>query len=114
MYEPLADRLSACFLLPEGSDSRRIFAVTAPDASGEYPVVVVDTNDLPYAAVMYPGFDVYLGDMAGLLDLEFGTYESLHEDPRYAVRLREPAHHLFGGKPGIEIYEDEWGGSEEA
>ncbi len=112
MYEPLADRLGECFLLPEGSDSRRVYAVTAPDVLGEYPVVVIDTDDLPYAAVMYPGLDVYLGDLAGVLDLEFGTYEALHEDPRYAARLRQHARHLFGGKPGIEIYEEEWGGLE--
>jgi hypothetical protein len=112
MYEPLADRMGECFLLPEGSDSRRIYAVAEPDTLGEYPVVVVDTDDLPYAAVMYPGLDIYLADLAGILDLRFSTYEALFDDPRYTARLREHARHLFGGKPGIEIYEAEWGGVE--
>src|SRR5262249_3267130 len=56
-YEPLGNRMSECFLLPGGSDSRRIYAVTEPDSLGEYPVVVIDTDDIPYAGVMYPGFD---------------------------------------------------------
>jgi len=66
MYEPLGARFAECFLLPGGSDSRRIFAVTdEPDQLGEYPILVVDIDDLPYAAVMYPGFDVFLADTAG-------------------------------------------------
>jgi hypothetical protein len=109
MYQPLDERCGECFLLPGGSDSRRIYAVTEPDALGEYPVLVIDTDDLPYAAVMYPGFDVYMADEAGFGLHNFETYESLFEDKRYAPRLNEHARHLFNGKPGIEIYEDEWG-----
>lgn len=111
MYEPLGDRLGECFLLPGGSDSRRIYAVTdEPDTLGEYPVLVVDTDDIPYAAVMYPGFDVFMADEASFGIHNFDTYESLHEDPRYAARLAHHARALFGGKPGIEIGDEEWGG----
>lgn len=109
MYSPLAGRFPECFLLPGGSDSRRIYAVTeTPDALGEYPVIVVDIDDLPYAAVMYPGFDVFLGDHAGLALHSFDTYESLHDDPRYAERMRHHALQLFHGKRGIEMADDEW------
>ena len=111
MYAPLGERLSECFLLPGGSDSRRIYAVTdEPDALGEHPVLVVDTDDIPYAAVMYPGFDVYMADEAGFGIHDFSTYEALHEDRRYTTRLAHHARLLFGGKPGIEIGEEEWGG----
>jgi hypothetical protein len=95
-----------CFLLPEGTESRRIFAVTEPDAQGEYPVLVINADD-PYVAIMYPGFDVYLGDLAGVLDLDFGTYESLHRDKRYATRLALHARRLFDGKPSIELMNPE-------
>jgi hypothetical protein len=114
MYEPLGVQLDECFLLPGGSDSRRIYAVTdAPDSLGEYPVLVIDTDDLPYAAVMYPGFDVFMADEAGFAIHDMGTYEDLFEDKRYAPRLNEHARHLFNGKFGIEIIDEEWGGLEE-
>ena len=110
MYEPLGIRLDECFLLPGGSDSRRIYVVTdAPDSLGEYPVLVIDTDDLPYAAVMYPGFDVFMADEAGCALHDMGTYEDLFDDKRYAPRLNEHARHLFNGKQGIEIMDEEWG-----
>ncbi len=112
MYDPLADRFGECFLLPGGSDSRRIFAVTGqPDVLGEYPVLVIDTDDLPYAAVMYPGFDVFMSDEAGVpgATFDFGTYESLSEDPRYASRIQSHANILFGGAVGLEISDPGWG-----
>ncbi len=88
-----------------------LYSVTEePDALGEYPVLVVDTDDIPYAAVMYPGFDVFMADEAGLGIHDFSTYESLHEDARYAARLAHHAQLLFGGKRGIEIGDEEWGG----
>jgi len=115
MYEPLRVRLDECFLLPGGSDSRRIYAITdAPDSLGEYPVLVIDTDDLPYAAVMYPGFDVFMADEAGFAIHDMGTYEDLFDDKRYAPRLNEHARHLFNGKSGIEIMDEEWGGLESA
>jgi hypothetical protein len=89
-----------CFLLPDGTDSRRVFAVTEPDDLGEYPVLAIDYDE-PYVAIMYPGFDVYLADLAGVLGLRFGTYEDLHEDERYAARLALHARRLFGGRPSI-------------
>jgi len=107
-YSLLDPLFPECFLLPQGTDSRRIFAVTEPDDMGEYPVVVIDEDDVSYVAVMYPGFDVYMGDVSGVLDLDFGTYESLHQDHRYAARLALHARHLFGGKPSIELMDPEW------
>jgi hypothetical protein len=110
MYEPLGARLDECFLLPGGSDSRRIYAVTdTPDSLGEYPVLVIDTDDLPYAAVMYPGFDVFMADEVGFALHDMGTYEDLFDDKRYASRLNEHARHIFNGKQGIEIMDEEWG-----
>jgi hypothetical protein len=67
----------------------------------------VDTDDQPWVAVMYPGFDVFINDNTGFVIHE----TSLFEDERYASRLNEHAHRLFGGKRGIDISEAEWGGS---
>ena len=112
MYEPLTDRTGECFLLPGGSDSRRIFAVSQPDSQGEYPVLVIDTDDIPYAAVMYPGFDVFLADEAGIAGVacDWGTYEDLFKDRRYAGRMRDHARYLFNGRPSAEITDEAWGG----
>lgn len=109
-FAPLGRRLPECFLLPGGSDSRRIYAVCEPDDTGEYPVLVVDTDDIPYAGIMYPGFDVFMADEAGFHILPDGmdTYEALFDDPRYASRMRQHAAHLFRGKRGVECYEEEW------
>lgn len=114
MYAPVAARTGECFLLPGGSDSRRIFAVTEPDSQGEYPVLVIDTDDLPYAAVMYPGFDIFMADEAGIegAACDWGTYEDLFNDRRYAGRMREHARLLFKGRPSAEIQDVEWGGIE--
>jgi hypothetical protein len=47
-YEPLSARMGECFLLPHyGSDSRHVYAVTEEDTLGEYPVIVIDVDDLP-------------------------------------------------------------------
>ncbi|MBH0779889.1 hypothetical protein [Nocardia bovistercoris] len=96
-FEPLAGRFPECFLLPGGSDSRRVLAVGEPDAVGEYPVLALDLDDMPYVGLMYPGFDVYLADTAGLVEFDFHTYTALAAHPAHADRMREHAAHFFGG-----------------
>jgi hypothetical protein len=107
IYEPLADHFAECFLLPGGSDQRRIYAVTEPDVVGEYPVLVVDTDDQPWVAVTYPGFDVFIAYLTGYSIRDFKT--SLFEDERYASRMNDHAHRLFGGKEAIDFNDAEWG-----
>lgn len=97
-YAPLADRFPECFLLPGGSDSRRILAVGEPDSAGEYPVLALDVDDLPYVGLMFPGFDVYVAEAAGLIGVEFDTYTALAGDPVYGRRVREHAARRFGGE----------------
>ncbi|MGV9615710.1 hypothetical protein [Nocardia xishanensis] len=96
-YLPLADRFEECFLLPGGSDSRRVIAVGEPDTEGEYPVLAVDVDDLPFVGLMYPGFDVYLADTAKLVRMEFPTYTALFDHATYGPRMRRHARHWFGG-----------------
>ncbi|MEV0032402.1 hypothetical protein [Nocardia sp. NPDC050793] len=96
-YLPLSDRFDECFLLPGGSDSRRVLAVGEPDAEGEYPVLAVDVDDLPYVGLMYPGFDVYLANTANLVRMEFPTYTALFDHATYGSRMRRHARHLFAG-----------------
>ncbi|QDY77932.1 hypothetical protein [Streptomyces qinzhouensis] len=98
-FQLFDDRFPECFLLPGGSDSRRFLTVTEPDALGEYPVLALDFDDLPYVGLMYPGFDVYTADTAGLLGLGFSTYSSLIDHGTYGPRMRHHAHHCFDGEP---------------
>ncbi|GAA4250258.1 hypothetical protein GCM10022255_038050 [Dactylosporangium darangshiense] len=100
MYDvaALAERFAECFLLPGGSDSRRVLATGTPDAEGEYAVFALDVDDLPCIELMYPGFDVYLADTAEVLGVERGPgYSSLAADRVYGPRMREHARHVFGG-----------------
>lgn len=99
----LSGRLSECFLLPGGSDSRRILAVTEPDEEGEYPVFALDLDDMPYLGLMYPGFDVYLADTADLLGLgERETYSDLIDHETYGPRMRRHAAQCFAGEACVE------------
>ncbi|SNY79144.1 hypothetical protein SAMN04244553_1506 [Nocardia amikacinitolerans] len=97
-YAPLAERFDECFLLPGGSDSRRFLAVGEPDSEGEYPVLALDVDDLPFVGLMYPGFDVYLADRVGLLRTEFPTYTALFDHAVYSRRLRQHARTWFAGE----------------
>jgi hypothetical protein len=96
-FAPLADRFPECFLLPGGSDSRRVLAVTEPDELGEYPVLALDVDDLPFAGLMYPGFDVYLADTAGFVGWEMDSYTELIGHPVYGLRMRRHAATAFAG-----------------
>lgn len=91
-----------CFLLPGGSDSLRMYAVTdKPDSLGEYPILIVELDySPPSTGIMYPGFDVYMADLAGIIDHPRdthpqGAYVDLFYDPRYAPRLKWHADRLF-------------------
>lgn len=100
----LAKHFSECFLLPGGSDSRRILVVTEPDEEGEYPVLALDCDDLPFLGLMYPGFDVYLADTAGLLrQAETRGYTDLVDDEIYGPRMRQHATRCFAGDAYVEF-----------
>ena len=48
----------------------------------------------------------------GNLNLDFDTYESLHDDTRYQSRLRQHAANIFHGTAGAEMHDPEWYGEE--
>ncbi|MFJ4774671.1 hypothetical protein ACIP88_37170 [Streptomyces uncialis] len=100
----LSGQLPECFLLPGGSDSRRILAVTEPDAEGEYPVLALDVDDMPFLGLMYPGFDVYLADLAGLVphDEPLG-YTELIDHEVHGPRMRQHAERCFAGDAYVEF-----------
>ncbi|MEV7283433.1 hypothetical protein AB0O01_02490 [Streptomyces sp. NPDC093252] len=103
LFAWLAGHLPECFLLPGGSDSRRILAVTEPDDEGEYPILALDLDDMPYLGLMYPGFDIYVADTAGLADLgKRRTYSSLLDHPVHGPRMRRHAAQVFAGESCVE------------
>ncbi|MGX2998756.1 hypothetical protein JNUCC64_31565 [Streptomyces sp. JNUCC 64] len=71
------------------------------DATGNHqtPPLALDFDDLPCVSLMYPGFDVYAADTAGLLGFAFETYSGLIGHPVYGRRMREHARHCFDGVP---------------
>lgn len=94
--------------LDAGSDSARFLYLGDPDALGEYPVIGIDHDDLPWLGVEEPGFDVWLGKQLGVAvaptkaDLE-ATHKRLFgrkaawsiDDP-----LRKPPKPTPGPAPG--------------
>lgn len=87
-----------CFLLPGGSDSRRFLYVGRADALGEYPVLTIDTDELPFACVSHPGLDVWLADDAELLGRERRSYAGLFDDPTFGPAMAEQARQNLGGR----------------
>ncbi|GAA0674090.1 hypothetical protein GCM10010193_28650 [Kitasatospora atroaurantiaca] len=73
-------------------------------------MLVTDIDDLSYVAVMYPGLDVYLADLADVLDLDFDTHTSLIDHPEYGARMREHAENTGLGPDGIEFQDLSWPG----
>ncbi|TVL90341.1 hypothetical protein [Streptomyces sp. SAJ15] len=102
VYDALSTRFDECFLLPGGSDSRRVLATGEPDDHGEYPVFALDVDDIPCIELMYPGLDVYLADTAGVITCQGRGYSALAEDRTYGRRMRTHARNVFGG----ELHED--------
>lgn len=104
--ESLGERFGECFLLPGGSDSRRVLATGIADEYGEYPVFALDIDDIPCIELMYPGFDVYLAHTAGVIDVDTRRgYSALADDARYGRRMRAHAQSFLAGK----MYEDCFG-----
>jgi hypothetical protein len=91
-----------CLLLQGGSDSRRFMYIGEPDALGEYPVFVVDTDDVPYVCIAYPGLDLYLAD-GNVLTICDGTYEDCASDARYKDALFDQAKRNFHGLLSVEL-----------
>jgi hypothetical protein len=66
----------------------KLYTITTPDPLGEYPVQIIDQEDLPGGAVIYPGFDVYMANLTGVIEVIWDDYTALYRDPRYAKRMR--------------------------
>ncbi len=94
-YAPIAPRLPAPVVLFEGwgSDSRRFLYLGKTDSHGEYPVMTIDTDDLPFLCVNGP-VDVWLAQHAGYLEDEkvYG-----HVPAAYKAAQQEQAKLNFGG-----------------
>lgn len=94
-YAPIAPRLPAPVVLFEGwgSDSRRFLYLGKTDSHGEYPVMTIDTDDVPFLCVNGPA-DVWLAQQAGYLEEEkvYG-----HVPAAYLPAQQEQAKLNFGG-----------------
>jgi hypothetical protein len=98
MWNPFANLLPGeCLLVPGGSDSRRFLYLGTPDSIGEYPVFVVDTDDLPFMCIESPGIDVYLAEHFEVGRFSRGTYEALYHSARWKESMEEQARLNFRG-----------------
>ncbi|MBJ6762870.1 SMI1/KNR4 family protein [Myxococcaceae bacterium JPH2] len=95
--------MSHAFLLPGGSDTRRVYVLTSePDAAGDYPVLYTDIDDQPLLAVLYPGLDLYLAETAGLLKPEGVDFNTVREDRRFRSRFRHHERVALAGRREVE------------
>jgi hypothetical protein len=97
MYEGFDKLLTGqCLVIPGGSDSRRFLYAGEPDAHGEYPIFIVDTDELPFVCLAYPGLDVYLADGVVTTVIK-GTYTDCFRHKGYKPALIDQARRNFNG-----------------
>jgi hypothetical protein len=97
MYAEFEKLLPApCLVIPGGSDSRRFLYAGEPDEHGEYPIFIVDTDELPFVCVAYPGLDVYLTDGV-VTKIMKGTYTDCFRHRSYKPMLIDQARRNFHG-----------------
>src|SRR5262249_17326067 len=93
------DTMRPCFLLPGGSDSRRVLVVIeSPDALGEFPIILIDTDDVPFLCVYMAGLDIFLGDYAKVQPVSGKSYVDVARDERFRARMDHHGRKLMKGR----------------
>jgi hypothetical protein len=95
-----------CLVLPDGSDSRRFMYAGKPDAHGEYPIFIVDTDELPWVGLAYPGFDAYIAD-GRLANVITDSYLDAWQHDHWAPHLEHHARANFGGFKALDYQDPE-------
>jgi hypothetical protein len=95
-----------CLALPDGADSRRFLYAGQPDGHGEYPVFVVDTDELPWVGLAYPGFDAYIAD-GRVAKVVTGDYLDAWQHQHWAPSLEHHARANFRGFKALDYQEPE-------
>jgi hypothetical protein len=67
-----------------------------PDAHGEYPIFVVDTDELPWIGLAYPGFDAYIANER-VANVIAGDYLDAWQHQHWAPHLEHHARQNFRG-----------------
>jgi hypothetical protein len=93
-----------CLVLPDGADSRRFLYAGQPDSHGEYPIFVVDTDELPWVGLAYPGFDAYIAD-GRLASVVTGDYLDAWQHQHWAPYLEHHARTNFRGFKALDYQE---------
>ena len=95
---PLPD--GDCYLLMDGADSLTFLYVGHADATGEYAVMTLDTDDTPVVILEAPGFDLWIAKLAEAVDAD-DVYGAVPKG--YEPFMKEAARLNLGGKREIEI-----------
>jgi hypothetical protein len=96
-----------CFVLPGGTDSKRVWVVTKePDALGEHPVILTDDDEVPFLCVYMAGLDVFLGDLSGIQPVPGETYEDVARDERFRARMSHHGKKLMKGRISTDFPRD--------
>lgn len=92
-YDAIGERRFPGKALPcdGGSDSLRLVYFGDPDEHGEYPVLVIDHDDVPLLAVAWPGVDVWIASQLRLVSAK-----------EYAAETTAAQERILGGKKAWE------------
>ena len=91
-----------CLALPSEGDSRRFLYAGEPDAHDEYPVFIVDTDELPWVGLAYPGFDAYIAD-GRIAEVVTDSYLDAWDHDHWAPHLEHHARTNFGGRKELAL-----------
>jgi hypothetical protein len=99
-WRPASPSVSGC---PAAATRDEPSSLPVSDEYGEYPVFVLDVDDMPCMELLYPGFDVYLADTASLVEHsyprdEFESYSKLMKHPTYGARMATHAWQILNGE----------------
>jgi hypothetical protein len=86
-----------CLPLHHGADSRRFLYLGETDDVGEYPVLVVDTDDVPFFGMEHAGLDEYL---AACANVKFNARPMRERTAQHVER------NLHGYAQGFELVND--------
>ena len=107
-----------CALLPgHGETCARFLYLGATDVHGEYPVLAADIAEPASVRLWSPGFDTWLAEEAGMIEVDRLEGQTLDELPTWRLAMTRAAQRVLGGRMVVPVDEDDapierqvWGG----
>lgn len=97
-----------CALLPgRGESSARFLYLGATDVHGEYAVLAADIAEPANVRLWSPGFDTWLAEEAGLIEVDRLEGQGLEELPEWRLAMTRAAQRVLGGRMTVPVDDDD-------